>query len=182
ENVVADYESSLGSPVGLRPLGVAAHSRDEPNRRRLSDGNRAAGSLAGRRVLLAEDSPNTHRLVDYLLRKLGAEVEVCTDGQQAFERLLPGKDSQAERIDVALMDMQMPVLDGYAATMRLREAGVTTPIIALTAHSLPRDRQACMDAGCNDYLAKPFGPDAMLEKLLEWSKPAHAATTSAAIR
>ncbi|MEE8556814.1 MAG: ATP-binding protein, partial [Myxococcota bacterium] len=106
------------------------------------------------RILVAEDMPEGRLLVRKLLEHVGLEVEQAENGRIAFEK---AKDALAhgEPYDVILMDMQMPVLDGYEATARLRAAGYHHPIIALTAHSMSGDRQKCMDAGCDEFLTKP---------------------------
>jgi PAS domain S-box-containing protein len=122
------------------------------------------------RILLTEDGPDNQRLIAFLLRKAGAEVQIVENGQKAMEKVLasfPGwggrYDGPKELFDVILMDMQMPVMDGYEATRRLRQQGYEGPIIALTAHAMVEDGQKCLDAGCNDYLPKPFQHRALLE-------------------
>ncbi len=122
------------------------------------------------RILLAEDGPDNQRLIAFVLRKAGAEVEIAEDGRKAMEKVLatfPGwgrrYDDPQELFDLILMDMQMPVMDGYESTRRLRQQGYKGPIIALTAHAMVEDGQKCLDAGCDDYLPKPFEHRALLE-------------------
>lgn len=113
-----------------------------------------APSLAGCRVLLAEDSPDTQQFIIFMLRKAGADVVLAENGRIAVDKALIAA-ANGRPFDAILMDMQMPVVDGYAATRELRRCGYERPILALTAHAMKHDRDRCLQAGCNDFLAKP---------------------------
>jgi PAS domain S-box-containing protein len=127
-----------------------------------------ADTLRGTRVLLAEDNIVNQKLARRILERLGADVTVADNGEAAIAKLA------ASAFDVVLMDCQMPVLDGYEATRRIRAgaagaAASTIPVIALTAHALSGDRDRCLAAGMSEYLTKPIDPHALkcrLEELL----------------
>ncbi len=122
------------------------------------------------RVLLAEDNLTNQTLIAGVLEKAGARVTVVENGKDAVEAALAAMnqrhvDDPEHKIDVILMDMQMPVLDGYEATKLLRQKGYTGPIIALTGHAMEGDREKCIDAGCNDYATKPFNRKKLIEAI-----------------
>jgi len=126
-------------------------------------------SLDGCHVLLAEDGLDNQRLISYLLRKAGAVVQLVDNGQSAVEAVTTAR-KEGHRLDVVLMDMQMPVLDGYSATQAIRQTGDMRPIIALTANTMSGDRQLCLDAGCDDYLAKPIDRALLIDVVARWHK------------
>ncbi|MGD8454120.1 MAG: ATP-binding protein [Phycisphaerae bacterium] len=121
----------------------------------------AAGERLCCRVLLAEDGPDNQRLITHFLSKAGVAVTVVPDGQQAVDAVLAAQ-AAGEPFDVVLMDMQMPVLDGYRAARRLREQGCTVRIVALTAHAMTEDREKCLAAGCDAFASKPINREKLL--------------------
>jgi len=117
--------------------------------------------LDRKRILLAEDGPDNQRLISFILKKWGASVVSAENGQIAYDKATEAL-KEGQPFDVILMDMQMPVLDGYNATRQLRTEEYTGPIIALTAHAMAQDRKKCLDAGCDEYATKPVNRDSLL--------------------
>ncbi len=126
-----------------------------------------ANDLLSRRVLLAEDGQDNRRLIAVMLGGHGISIEKADNGQIAVDKALQARDS-GQPYDCILMDMQMPVLDGYDATRRLRQLGFRTPIIALTAHTMRGDRELCLAAGCDDYATKPVDCNVLLRMLARY--------------
>jgi signal transduction histidine kinase/ActR/RegA family two-component response regulator len=122
--------------------------------------------LSQTRILVVEDSIDNQRLIRMILNRAGAAVVVAENGQVACDLVAAGTDVNA--FDLILMDIQIPEMDGYEATRRLRQLGCTRPIIALTAHTLSSDRENCLAAGCDDYLAKPVNRKRLLQTLSRW--------------
>jgi len=149
------FEASIatGSLEGVRLLNNLSEAELESQR--IEYGPPQSQKSLGCRVLLAEDGPDNQRLISFVLRKAGADVTVAGNGQIAHDLALAARD-EGKPYDVILMDMQMPVMDGYDATAKLREAGYTGPIVALTARAMSTDRDKCLAAGCDDYATKPI--------------------------
>jgi CheY-like chemotaxis protein len=113
-------------------------------------------------VLVVDDGPENRHLLRIILGKLGLEVESAENGADAC-RLAEQSLAAGRPFSVILMDMQMPELDGYEATRRLRRQGWSRPIVAVTAFALPGDREKCLDAGCDEYLPKPVDRRRLVE-------------------
>jgi signal transduction histidine kinase/BarA-like signal transduction histidine kinase len=133
----------------------------------LSLAGRSAICLEGRRILVVEDQPVNRTVVAKILERKGFFVDLAEDGREGLNRLQDGC------YDAVLMDMRMPVMDGLTATRALRagDAGDKNrwiPVIALTANAAVEDKKICMDAGMDDYLAKPVKPDALVATLERW--------------
>ena len=116
----------------------------------------------GLTVLLVEDTRATQRLMSHILKRLGCETILADHGRAAVERYTRESGS----VDLILMDMNMPVMNGYEATRRLRELGVVRPIVALTAMD-DEMRDRCLDAGCDECLAKPIDRDKLYDLLVK---------------
>ncbi|MFK3720550.1 response regulator [Pseudomonas fulva] len=116
------------------------------------------------RILLVEDNPVNQLVAKGMLAKLGCQVELATQGAEALARL------EEEAFDLVLMDCNMPVMNGYEATRRIRERGhwPGLPIVALTANAMPEERDRCRAAGMDDYLAKPFRREDLLAVVDRW--------------
>jgi two-component system, sensor histidine kinase and response regulator len=125
----------------------------------------SAPTFRGTRVLLVEDNPVNQRVAQRLLEKLAVDVTLANHGAEALERIAEA------RFDMVLMDCQMPVMDGFTATARIRAAearradGRRLPIIALTANVLSEDRERCIEAGMDAHLGKPIVPSQLADAL-----------------
>lgn len=120
-------------------------------------------SQAARTILLVEDSIMNQKLAKIILHNNGFEVTIAENGQEAVDLL------KEKAFDLILMDIQMPVMDGCLATCIIRkELKLTTPIIAMTAHALDGEKEKCIREGMNDYLAKPFKEEDLLQKIAAW--------------
>ena len=143
------YRISLESEFGER----APEDADTPQK-----------PLHGRRLLLAEDNDINKVVALEILEDTGAVIDVAVNGQEALEM------AQAHKYDLILMDIQMPVMDGYEACRRIRALGgrhAEIPIIAMTAHARDSDRGKSLDAGMDHHVAKPFDPDALIQVVIE---------------
>jgi len=128
------------------------------------------------RILIAEDNPTNQKVVACLLGKHGYQTFVVANGRQALEAL------EESSYDLVLMDVQMPVLDGLEATKLIRKDArwCMLPVVGLTAHAMAGDRERCLGAGMNDYLAKPVRTPALLETVGKYvPQPEHAGDRTA---
>ena len=153
---------SLAIPVGVEGDSSSSCKAKESTMEPCDNSADCDSSQLSGRVLVAEDVLTSHQLAKILLERMGLQVEVAVDGAQAVEKAL------SEPFDLILMDIQMPNMNGFEATKALREKGITTPIIALTAHAMKEDREKCLEAGCDDYLSKPVGQKDLLKVVHKW--------------
>jgi two-component system sensor histidine kinase/response regulator len=114
------------------------------------------------RILVAEDNPVNQEVAKAMLNRLGMETTIANDGKQAVELVY------SNPYDIILMDCQMPVMDGFAATSKIRKQFSNIPIIALTANATEDDRTHCLNAGMNDFLSKPYSIDQLQQKITDW--------------
>ena len=141
---------SLVIPAGLDRKSSTLPGGDERPEESVSQSQPIDNVTFSGRVLVAEDEEGSQILAEKILKRFGLEVVIAENGKEAIEKAL------RESYDLILMDIQMPVLDGYEAVRKLRREGITTPIIALTAYAMPGDKEKCLAAGCDAYISKPF--------------------------
>ena len=127
-------------------------------------GPAARGCRLPCRILLVEDDQDHQPLLSLMLRKADADVALAENGQVAIDLASAARDAN-QPFEMILMDVQMPVLDGFAATRKLRAAGFDVPIIALTARPISTDREKCFAAGCSDFLAKLVTRTDLIQRL-----------------
>jgi PAS domain S-box-containing protein len=116
------------------------------------------------RILFADDALDNRRLVEHLLKKTGAQITMVENGQEAIEV------ARREQFDLILMDIQMPIVDGLTATRTIRKAGISTPIVAISAGAMTTDVRKALEAGCSMHLSKPFERSAFYEMLTRFMK------------
>lgn len=162
------FDAELSKPLRLLQLYRTLSSRADEAGELAAAANHAAAHNAPRlrgRVLVVEDQALNREVAEGMLAALGLQVATAADGRQALDMLA------AEKVDLVLMDCQMPVMDGFSATAELRRregAGTRMPVIALTADATNQGREACLAAGMDDYLAKPFSRAALHAVLARW--------------
>jgi signal transduction histidine kinase/CheY-like chemotaxis protein/HAMP domain-containing protein len=149
-------------------VNVFAEARDEDTAMAQRD---HAGRLCGARILLTEDNDINQQIAVELLEGAGATVKVANNGREAVETLSNGP--QPPPFDVVLMDLQMPEMDGYQATAKIRSDSrfASLPIIAMTAHATIEERQRCLAAGMVDHISKPIEPAMLFETVGRFYKP-----------
>jgi len=178
-----DVECSvrLSKPVGSRALYAAAVRLCAPGQAEGEVGHATIEQTSSHaRILLVEDNPINQKVAKNLLDRMGFHVTVADDGAVAARAV-----EFEPQFAAILMDIQMPVMDGFEATTAIRtleaKLGRRTPIIAMTANAMPEDRERCLSSGMDDYLAKPVKPDALREILARWAgEPVLTVTASMA--
>ncbi len=160
------HEPATEPATGIQPNLPTAHATAGMQADTLP-GELNTEGLNGQRVLLVEDNPLNRELAVELLQLMNLQVLTAEHGQQALDVLA------RESVDLVLMDMQMPVMDGLEATRRIRQEPrwQHLPILAMTANAAPEDRQRCLEAGMNEHLAKPFELQALAQLLRQWLAP-----------
>ncbi|MEY2684185.1 MAG: hypothetical protein RJA09_1329 [Pseudomonadota bacterium] len=157
-------------------LPLARHTRTAPERPiEPAPTTNAPAPLTLRMVLLAEDNPINQKLATTLLTRMSCEVDTVENGEAAVTAV------QTKTYDLVLMDLQMPVMGGLEACRRIRELGIDPiqlPIVALTANAMVEDREACLQAGMNDYLSKPFKKEDLLACVQRWTSVNEVQTES----
>jgi PAS domain S-box-containing protein len=149
------------------PAAIAANTarswrpNESPER---SSAAQAAPPQLHARILLADDNEANQKLLSLRLSQAGAEVVTASNGKEALE-LTDQAAREGRPFDAVIMDMQMPILDGYEAVRQLRGRGFAAPIIAVTAYAMSEDREECLQLGCDDFISKPFEWDRLLAKL-----------------
>ncbi len=184
-SIVRTLAQRMGGDVGVESqwgtgsrfwFSLRAHPVSEDNESRCSDRKKndaaqISSALSGRRVLVVEDNAVNCMVIESILSKLGISATIAHDGQQAVDIIM-----NADHPDLVLMDIHMPVMDGYMATEQIRQWEAAhhrprLPIIALTADAYEQDHQHCLDVGMDDYLTKPVVIDDLQTALIRWLKP-----------
>lgn len=160
--VLANSSPEKGSTfvVSIDPGPVQSNYRDASRIPSME----TADSLEGIKILLAEDSPDNQLLTSRFLRLAGAAVEIVSNGKEAIEKL------EEKKYDVVLMDLQMPVMDGYEATSTLRQQGFKGKILALTAHASNEERDHCLRNGFDGHIKKPIDRNILIDQVNYFSK------------
>lgn len=151
------------------PVGVSATDTAPANTKELAVPQ--AGSLQGMEVLVAEDNEINQSLIKHLLDHWGVTYSFASNGQECVEQL------KAYSFQVVLMDIQMPVMDGYTASQEIRNTlDLSVPIIAMTAHAMPGEKEKCLSYGMNEYLSKPVREAQLYQLLCKWHHKTHVPT------
>lgn len=152
-----ESQKGIGSQFFVR-ISYNAAEKPSEMQSQIVDGQ----ALLNKSILVIEDSADNQMLLEFHLQKYGAKVTFANNGKEGIDKVL------AQKFDVILMDIQMPIMDGYTATQLLRKQGLQTPIIALTGFAMKEDQEKCLKAGCNDFLTKPLNKDKLIRTLVKY--------------
>lgn len=169
-SVSSEYGQGSAFSVTLQLTPVTAYDYQQIHATNTPVQDFTLTQINGSKILLVEDNIINQKVARRLLEKAGFQVEIANNGAEALESVENG-----ETFDLILMDCQMPIMDGFTAARKIRASGCATPIVALTANAQDSDRAACLQAGMDDFISKPFKPPdlyALLAKHLNASAPA----------
>ncbi|MEN9549010.1 MAG: Autoinducer 2 sensor kinase/phosphatase LuxQ [Bacteroidota bacterium] len=158
--IEVESEKGKGTCVTFRIPFLKGSAKDIPSP---VEENISDNFLSGKNILVADDNEMNRLVATTILESYGAKVVNVTNGEEACQTILSNKD-----LHLVLMDIQMPIMNGYMATQKIREAGIKTPIIALTANAIRGENEKCLNAGMNDFIAKPFKEELFLRKIAHW--------------
>ena len=159
EGSIFTFEIDLEPTVNA---SLVTHSQYHARAKAVQGAVRKVSSLPAGNILLVDDGQANRKLIKLILEKAGCSVVEAVNGKDGHDRALAGD------FDIVLMDMQMPVMDGYQATAKLRQAGYQKTVIALTANTMLGDKEKCRDAGCDDFIPKPVEIDSLLQTLVPY--------------
>lgn len=157
--IFVESKKGIGTTISFVLELQKGASADMPEREETSFNE---NFLVGRKILVTDDNDLNRLVASILLLDYGATVMVAENGEIALEMIAK------EKFDVVLMDIQMPVMNGFEATRKIRSLGDTIPIIALTASAIKGEREKCIDAGMNDYITKPINEEEFLKTIDRW--------------
>ena len=169
----------MGGKIGCEPLPKGGSSfwftipLEETTRPEKTEVTRDIQESISARVLVVEDSHGGQMVAEAMLSKAGCDVQLVSNGLEAVRAV------SRQRFDIVFMDISMPVMDGLEATRRIRALNGEashTPIVAMTANAFPEDRDKCLEAGMNDFMAKPISADRLLELVAHWAGPSQPTT------
>jgi two-component system CheB/CheR fusion protein len=160
--------------LAIAPIVAADVPLVEPRKEFTSTTNQPASPRRlACRVLVVDDRSDVRHLAQHFLEEAGAQVDSAANGQEALAQVSRAEECR-QPVDLILLDMQMPVMDGYEAASRLRQIGYVGPIIALTAHAMKGDDQRCLEAGCDAYVTKPIDRQKMVEIVARYTQDVSA--------
>lgn len=167
--ITATSEPGVGSTFtfainigAVHNIPLISHDQYRETSKQRTNSPEGITRLPAGQILVVDDGDANRRLIKLILERAGCQVTEAENGKLGLEKAL------ANDFDLILMDMQMPVMDGYRATAAIREGGVKTPVIALTANAMTGDREKCITAGCDDFLAKPVKIDEVLSTVADY--------------
>lgn len=159
-----DKGSTFHFSIESRVDKLPSIDENEPMVAKKGDADFGPDTLKNIRVLLVEDSPDNQQLIWHYLSKYGGHIDIADNGLEGVTKALSGEH------DLILMDLQMPVMDGYAAVGKLRAKGYRKPIVALTAHAMSDVSKKCKDVGCTDHLPKPINPRDLVDTIVKLTR------------